>query len=211
MEMELNLLIEKIKQDGVFAANKEAGSIIASAEEKARKIINEAEAKKEAILRDADLQAQNFKKTSEKTVKQAARDVLLTLRERVTDFFHRVIKIKVSEALEPEILKQLIVKTVEAFKKEGAIDLEIMLSPEDRLMLEKTLFAALGEEARKNITIISSNNLDKGFRIGEKGKNSYFDFTDEALAKSFKDFLTPKLIEVLDVGFDEQKLASNDK
>ena len=44
---------------------------------------------------------------------------------------------------------------------------------------------------------IYDQKIDKGFRIGEKDKNSHYDFTDEAIAESLGVFLNSKINDIL--------------
>jgi len=199
MEIELNSLIEKIKKEGVDKAEKDASSIIDQAKEKASEIIRDAEEKKTEIIKEAELHVSQLKKTQEKAFKQAARDILLTLRGRVVEFFQRVVKEKVADQLKGDVLKELIVKTLSNFRKDGELDVDILLSKEDKENLKKYLFDALSQEAKKHITLTPVKGIEKGFRIGEKGKDSYFDFSDEAIAEAFARYLNPQLVEILDI------------
>lgn len=199
MEMELKNLIDKIKKDGVEQAEKEAQEIISRSQDEAKEIIKGAEVKKGQIIKDAETTTQNFKKSAEEAIKQSARDALLTLRERVTEFFDRVLKAKVSEELSPDVLKEVIVKAVENCMESGVLHIEVILSKEDKKSLEKSLFGALAQEAKKHLTLTGKQGINKGFRIGEKDKDSYLDFTDEALAEAFKRYLNPRLAEILNI------------
>ncbi|MFH1868912.1 MAG: hypothetical protein ABH843_08075 [Candidatus Omnitrophota bacterium] len=199
MEMELKSLIDQIKKDGIEQAEKDAQGIIAKSEDKASQIIKEAQGKKQQIIKEAENTADGLRRSSEEAIKQSGRDALLTLREKVTDFFNRVLKAKVSEQLSPDLLKEVILKVVENCQKEGALDIEVVLSKDDKNNLEKVLFKALTEEAKKSLTLVGKQGIDKGFRIGEKGKDSYLDFTDDALAEAFKRYLNPRLAEMLNI------------
>ncbi|NQT23087.1 MAG: hypothetical protein HQ579_06600 [Candidatus Omnitrophica bacterium] len=199
MEIELNNLIEKIKKEGVDKAEKDANSIINQAKEKANGIIRDAEEKKAEIIKEAELCVSQLKKTQEKALKQAARDILLTLRGRVIEFFQRVVKEKVADQLKSDVLKEIIVKTLSNFRKDQELDVDILLSKEDKEKLKKYLFDALSQEAKKHITLTPVKGIEKGFRIGEKGKDSYFDFSDEAIAEAFARYLNPQLVEILDI------------
>jgi V/A-type H+-transporting ATPase subunit E len=199
METELNRLIEKIKADGVGEAQREAGSIIKEAEAKARKIVEEAERKRDAIVSEGRREAKNFMASSEKALKQSARDVLLTLRERVTEFFGRIVKEKTAEAFTGDLVGKVIKKAAENLGREGALDIEIVVNDKDKAKLEKALFGALGKEAKAALTVKGSKAVKKGFRIGKKAKESYLDFTDEAIAEAFTRYLNPKLVEKLDI------------
>jgi len=205
METELNRLIEKIKADGVGEAQKEADTIIKAAEAKARKITEDAEKKRDTIVSDGKREAKSFMASSEKALKQSARDVLLTLRERVTEFFDRLVKIKTEEALTDDLLGDVIKKAAENLGKDGALDIEIVVNDKDKAKLEKALFGALSKEVKAALTVKGSKAVKKGFRIGKQGKESYLDFTDEAIAETFKRYLNPKLVEKLDINLGLDK------
>lgn len=199
METGLNNLIDKIKKEGVEQAEKDAMAIITQARAKAKEILDKAERKKEEIIRDGESNAARFKDSSEKAMKQAARDVLLSLAERATEFFDRVVKERVSKELSPETLKEMILKVAANFRKDKDLDIEVLLSDEDKRKLEKSIFSALSKEAQGHVTLRAAKNIEKGFRIGEKGKDYYMDFTDEGIAAAFKGYLNPKLAEILDI------------
>jgi V/A-type H+-transporting ATPase subunit E len=205
METELNKLIDKIKIEGIAKAEESAESIRKEAEDKARRIVTRAEIEAQEIINKADRRALDFQAISEKALKQSARDVLLTLRERVTEFFDRIVKEKVSSELTPAALKEVIIKAAEGFGKSGELDIEVLVSEEDKDKIKKALFGEFKKEAKKHFTIKGSKGIDKGFRIGKTGKDSYVDFTDEAIAEALKKYLNPKLVELLDIDLEMGK------
>jgi V/A-type H+-transporting ATPase subunit E len=195
MEMELKTIIEKIKQEGVGEAEKKAADMIKEAEAKGKGIIEEA--KKKAILKEAERDATALKKNGQEAVKQASRDVLLSLREKIVDLFDIIIKKEVAAQLSPAVLKEMIVKLAKSFTKGQELDVEVLLSDRDKKSLEEELFSALKKEIKKGITIKVSPKIERGFRIGQKDKESYYDFTDEAIAEAFMTHLNPKIVEIL--------------
>ena len=205
MEVELKSLIDKIKKDGVEEAEKEANEIKKNADKSAKDIIQAAEKKAQTIVDKANQKANAFKESSEKALQQAARDVLLMLRERATYFFDRVVKEKVGEDLSPDVLKKIIISAIENLKKDGALDIEVMVNESDRSKLEKVLFDYFRKEAQKHIKLKGTKAIAKGFRIGEASKESYFDFSDEAIAGAFKKYLNPRIIEMLDIDLGLEK------
>jgi V/A-type H+/Na+-transporting ATPase subunit E len=211
MEADLKNLIEKIKQDGVAQAEADAAKIIKDAGVKSDDMIAKATKQGQDIINNAKKEAESFKKASETALKQAARDALLALRVRVSEFFARVIKDKVAEELNPEALKDIIVKAVESSIKAGIMDMEIVLNEKDKKVLEKTLFSALRKEARERVLLQEKQGVQGGFRIGEKGKNSYLDFTDQAIADGFRRYLSPKLVDALDIDLGLKQGQGNDK
>ncbi len=199
MAMELDSLIQKIKEEGVQEAKRRSEDIVSRAERDARAIIEDAQKTKEAIVQKGQREAANLKKNGEEALRQASRDVLLSLRQKITELFDRIIKSKVSEQLSPESLKKIIIKVIENFRKEEGLGIEILLSEQDKKALEDVFLKALKDELRKGVTLKVSAGIERGFRVGEKGKNFYYDFTDEAIAEVFKVYLNPKIAEILDV------------
>jgi len=199
METDLKGLIDKIKQDGISKAQEEASGINREALAKAEDIVKKAQAQAKDIISKAQKEAETFRKSSESALKQAARDALLSLRARVTEFFGRVVKDNVSASLNPEVLKDIILKAVESSIQQGVMDLEIILSVKDRQNLEKALFTALRKEAKERVSLQGKHDIHGGFRIGKKDSGSYLDFTDQAIADGFKRYLSPKLADALDI------------
>ena len=211
MTTELKNLIERIKKDGVEQAESEAAKIAEDAKLKAKEIIDEAGRKAQEIIAAANEDASRLKTSSEHALKQAARDALLSLRGRVTEFFARVVKANVQDELSPTVLKDIILQAVEHCIKEGIMDIEVVVSPADKKALEKKLFAALRKEAKEKVLLKAGKGIEKGFRIGERDKNSYLDFTDQAIAEGFKRYLSPKLVDALDIDLGLKQEEKNAK
>lgn len=199
MEMELNNLIEKIKKDGVKEAEKQAQEIIAQAQAQAKNILNKAQKDSKDLLDSEKEEIRNFQSASHKALQQAARDVLLSLRSRAVELADRILKQEISDKFTPETLQKIIIKVIENFKDNSA-ELEVLVSQEDCKTLERVIFSGLAKEIKNRVSLKGVKSIEKGFRIGKKGENSYFDFSDEALVQAFKRFLNPKLVEILDIG-----------
>ncbi len=198
MEIELKTIIEKIKQEGVGEAEKQAQAVLDEAKAKAKTMLEEAAKKTDDMRKQAEKDAGKFKANSEEAVRQASRDAILGLKENITVLFDRIIKRNISSQLSPEVIRDMLVKMVDDLKKENTIEIEVLLNEKDKKAVEESFTAALGGEMRKGLTLKVSPNIESGFRIGEKGQNAYYDFTDEAIAEAFKIYLNPKLAQILD-------------
>ena len=108
-------------------------------------------------------------------------------------------KKKIADDMTPELLKEIVIKAIENMKKGGTLDIEVLLSKKDREKLQKSILSTMARAAKEAVTIKSADAIENGFRIGEMGKNSYVDFTDEAIAEAFKRYLNPHLVEILDI------------
>ena len=57
----------------------------------------------------------------------------------------------------------------------------------------KALQSGLKDTLKNDFEIKVSNRINKGFRIGIKDEDVYYDFTDESIASSLLEFLNPTL------------------
>lgn len=196
MDVKLNHLIEKIKKEGIEEGKHSAEQIVKDAQTEAKSTIEKAQKDAENILAIARKEAVQFQNNSELAVKQAARDSILQLKGQVTVLFDRVFKKFVAEALTPDVLKEMIIKlAAEWGKGESA---EVILSETDLKKLESLLYSGIQKEIESGITLKAGSDVSGGFQIGLKGKNVYYDFTDESIADALKQFLKPQLKKLLD-------------
>jgi V/A-type H+-transporting ATPase subunit E len=197
MDVKLENLIEKIKKDGIDEAQKESQAIIDKANQEAAAIIDEARAKAKKLIEDGQKEVERLKINGEKSLQQAARDLTLSLKEQLVALFDRLLKQKISESLSPEFLKDMIVKIIDKWSQEKKVAIEALVSEKDKKKLEELLMHELKEEAKKTIDIKISTTIEKGFRIGIKGQDVYYDFTDESILEALKEFLSPSLATIL--------------
>ncbi|HDN59568.1 MAG: hypothetical protein DRP88_00030 [Candidatus Neomarinimicrobiota bacterium] len=196
MEAKLDSLIEKIKKDGILEAQKEAASIVSEAKSNASKIVENARSEARRIVEEAQKEAERIKLNAEAAIKQAARDTVLATKEKIIELFNKVLLREVSDSLDSELVGRLIKYIVENWvDKQSA---EVLVSQEDVSKLEALLTERLKEELREAIEIKPDPSIAKGFKIGLKGENLYYDFTDETMTEILKSYLTPSVRDILE-------------
>lgn len=199
MEVKLESLIEKIKKEGVEEAMRAAQEIAKEAQDKAQEIINEAQAQAGKIIDEAKKEADKLKYNSELAIKQAGRDLILRLREEISRLFSNVLKRSLTHTLTPQFLGELVVKIVDQWLPQKETQtIEIIVNDKDKQKLEELILSQLKKEAGDRLEIKINNNIDCGFRIGIKGEDVYYDFTDESILESLKEFLNPTVSAFLD-------------
>ena len=204
MEMELKDIINKIKEEGVTEAEKKADEIISEAEGKAKNTVEAAEKEKAEIIKRANKEAEKLQKNGEEAIRQSARDVLLGLRENIIALFDKVMKKDIAEQLSPEVMKEMIARLADSIGKKEGTGVEVLLSEKDEKILEELIIGTLKREAKKGITLKVNAAVEHGFRIGEKGGNTYYDFTDDAIAEAFKSYLNQQMIQILTPGAETE-------
>ncbi|MBD3379738.1 MAG: hypothetical protein GF408_04680 [Candidatus Omnitrophica bacterium] len=76
-----------------------------------------------------------------------------------------------------------------------------MLLPDaDKEKVEKFFIAEAGKEMEKGVVFKAVPSMEKGFRIGKKGSNAYYDFTEDAITEAFRTLLNPRIADLLGKG-----------
>ena len=197
MEVQLQDLVEKIKQDGIASAEQQAAGIIAEAEKRAKAIVTDAEKEAEALLKKAETESERFTNASGAAVKQACRNALIAFREGVIDSLDALIKTETAAAYTSDVLKTLIPEAVKGWIKTNKADVSVILAPEDAKKLESALQAAFKKEIEKGIELKSDAQLSGGFRIGVKDGSAYYDFSAEAVADLFSAYISSRAASLL--------------
>lgn len=197
MAKEIKELIEKIQQEGIFAAESKARQIEEEAQKKAKEIILKAESQAKKTIAGAKEEAAKQEEAARVSLKQAGRDTLLSLRKEINAMLERIVVLRAKEVLQPHELAKIIASLIKEYTVKEKAGIEILLKKEDLEKLEKELFADLKDAARKGITLKPAEDITGGFIISFDSGKSHYDFTDKALAGYIAGYLQPKLAEVL--------------
>jgi V/A-type H+/Na+-transporting ATPase subunit E len=196
MEVKLENLIKKIKEEGVGAADKKAAEILEKTRKEAEKILEKAEKDAEKIREEAKQDAEKMKSNAEASIQQAARDTMLSLKKEIRKMFDRLLLQKIDENLDEKMLRDLIVKLTETWAK--GKEVSVLAGKVDADELTSLVMKELKTEAKKGVEIKLDKKMSHGFRFGLKDDDLTYDFTDDALLESLRFFLSPKLAELLD-------------
>lgn len=198
MEVQLQELVDKIKKDGVAAADEKAAEIIKAAEEKAKNIIEKAEAEAQESIKKAEAEALRFQKAAESSIDQAGRNTLISFRQGLLNELNAIIKAETVKNYDSAVLKNLIPEAVKGWVKTGNTEnLSVILADKDLKELESSLSAALKDQIAKGMELKADSKIAGGFRIGTKDGAAYYDFSAEAVADLFSSYLSPKTAEIL--------------
>lgn len=198
MDVQLQELIDKIKKDGVTAAEAKAAEIIESANKKAESIIAAAQEKSSEIIKKSKAETERMEKASEEAITQAGRNMLLSFKDSLIKELDSLILSETTAAESKNVLEKLVPETVKAWAKNAdASELSVLLNEKDLKELEKSLTASLKAEISKGLEIKPDKTLSAGFRIGVKNGAAFYDYSAESLAEMFAAYLNPKVAALL--------------
>ena len=198
MDVQLQELIDKIKKDGVAAAETSASEKIAAAEKEAAKIIADAKEEADKIIKQAKDETARMEKASEDAIAQASRNLVLTFRKSVENELSAIVNAETEKAYDAKLLGTLIPEAVKEWaKKSDASDLSVILNDKDLKALESNLQTALKSEIAKGLTLKTDNAIGGGFRIGVKDGAAFYDYSAEAVADLFSAYLNPRVAAIM--------------
>ena len=198
MAEDIRDLIEKIREDGIRAAEEKAREIEARAHESADEILASARLEAEKTLAAAQERIKREEERERALLAQAGRDLLLSLRSEINAMLGRIILSDVQDVLTPESLFGLLHAAITQYSGEEAGCIEVEVKKEDLEALEKSYLSRLREATKKNIILRPSDEISGGFIISFDNGRSCFDFSDKSLAEYIGTYLKPKLHAILE-------------
>lgn len=195
MAEELKSLIEKIQEEGVRSAEESGRAIESEARRKADEMLRKAREQAGDMVDRAKGEIARMEASSDASVKQAGRDMLLALREEMMALLDKIVLAETRKALTAEELGAIITALIK--QQGGRGDIIVSLSKADAERLEKSFMASLREEAKKGVTLKPSEEVNAGFIISFDAGKSHFDFTDKGLVEYLGLYLRPKLAALL--------------
>ena len=194
MAEDIQGLLNRIQSEGIEKAEAEKKLILDSAKQQAEEILAKAKADADEIIKAANADAAVSERRGKAAIQQAARDTLLALQNDFQKRLESIVHDTLGAALTPEVMAQIVLKMAEKYLSQNDnAGIEILLSKEDAAVLESGLKAGLLADLKAKPEIHLSSNISSGLKIGVKGSDLFFDFSDDALTEVICDFAGPKL------------------
>jgi V/A-type H+/Na+-transporting ATPase subunit E len=202
MEAKLDKLIERLKKEGVEEAKNGAEQILAKAQEEVDSIIKEAEEKSSVIIKEAEEKSRQYRRNSKVAIEQAGRDIIISLKEKILALFDSLLKRDIVRSLDPEMVKKMIFIIISNWSPESEGSVEVLVSKEDKDNLKDLLISELKDKIAGGFELKVHPGLEHGFRIGIKGEDLYYDFSDKGIAEALGLFLNKEIREILNKSLD---------
>ncbi|MCK7479646.1 MAG: V-type ATP synthase subunit E [Candidatus Moduliflexus flocculans] len=196
MDIRLQELLEKIRKDGIEAAETDASKVLAEAETRRKTIVSDAEREARAILAKAKADADRFEEAGKAALEQAARNLVISFRTEIASVLAAIVRTDTEKALSGSVLEAAIPAVLAAWKDKGTDDLAVLPPPSELAKLEGSLRKKLDAELKKGLELRPFPGIRAGFRITEKDGAAYYDFSSDALAEMLSQYLNQRLGEI---------------
>ena len=199
MAQQVQDLINKIKTEGIQAAEQKAAEIEAAARHKSDAIINDAKKRAEEMISEAKADIKKSQHSSEIALQQSSRNMLLSLRKEIQSLLKNNILNSTSEALNTEQLAKIIQTTVNNYtnKATAVENVKLLLNADDLKKLKDGFLSDLQKRLKGSVEFKSSQDIGKGFVVSFDNGKSSFDFTDRSLAEYLSTFLNEELAKIV--------------
>lgn len=199
MADELQALLDRITEEGLKKADAERRVIVEKAQSEAEQIVASAREQADSMVEEAKREAAVLHTKGEEALRQAARDVMLSLRRRLEERVSAVAKALVQEALPPERMAELLGELISSFVSQGGVEdrVEVLLNDEQCSQVESALKARLGSSFKDRCELSPVPSLSGGFRLQLGASDVEYDFSDESLAEALAAFVSPRLAAIV--------------
>lgn len=200
MAEQLQELLDRIQKDGVEKAEGRASEIEKEAKAKAEGILADATAKAATIIADAEKGAKAFEAQGQNALKQAARDVILSVRAAIERTLDKLTQADVAAALSGEAFAEAVRSMLEAYfaAESGKTHVSLLLNDSQKKMVSDHLMATLSETLRSGVTITGDRGVIAGLRVSLADQGVEHDFTDKAIADALSTLLRPHLASIVE-------------
>lgn len=197
-------LIDRIRDQGVQSANREAERILADAEAKASRLLADArnEVEQMRLKASADISAEQA--AALEALKLSARDTVLQLKNKVSAAFETFVRrLVTSSTQDRELIKNLVLvlagHSVDEFIKDKKIQIllsEAILSGQSdeelRAMGKQAILNIASDMLREGVELVSASDIEGGAKVRLIGEQLEIDLSDKAISKMLADRLSPR-------------------
>ncbi|MCK5736645.1 MAG: V-type ATP synthase subunit E [Spirochaetaceae bacterium] len=197
MDVQLKELIDKIKNDGVKNAEENAARIIADAEVQAAAVLKTAQANADKLRETAIADADKTERSGREALRQAGRDLILTVKGEIETLFSKVLEHETAGVLDGELFSELVSSAVASLSGDKLVEIDILVPEKNFSEVENGLLSKLGKDMSSGMEIKPFKGLKAGFRISMKDGSAFYDFSDSEIAAMLSRSLNPRLASLL--------------
>lgn len=197
MEIQLKDLIGKIQKDGIEAAQKQADDIIAKAKSQAEKILEEAYQRSSKLKQEAEKEVEKMEEVSRQTLRQSARDLIISMEKELKNLLDVVLKEKTSEIMTSENMVKFVDLVLPSFLE--SYSKATVLIPESQVNdYEKALRASLADKIKEGkVELKPFKSSEKGFKLIEESGSISYDFSASSIAEVLSGYINPRFTFML--------------
>jgi V/A-type H+/Na+-transporting ATPase subunit E len=203
-------LIDRIRDQGVQAAAKEAERLLSNARKQAAEIISQAKSEADATHAKARAEIEAYETASIDALRLAARDTVLDLKSRVMSRFEEFVKrLVVSTTRDKDVVRDIVLvlagHAAEEFVKDKDIQVRVSRSllegpgePEFHEEGRRAILGLSSEMLREGVQLMSDDDIEGGARVKLVQDKLEIDLSDRAISRVISQRLLPRFKAILE-------------
>ena len=199
MADDLQALLNKINEEGLKKAEQTKADIIAKAEADAKAIIKKAQEEADDCRAKAQADSQILVQKGEEALRQAARDMMLSLRQQLQSRVKTAVLQLMDATLDAQQMPNVIAQIIQSYlQNDGNEDnLELLVNPQQLDALSAAVKSMLADNLKERCEFSPAPSVTNGFKLAFKDNDVLYDFTDQALADAVASYVGPRIAAAL--------------
>lgn len=195
MNTRLQELTDKIYLEGIEKANAEAAEILSDARKEASVIVSRAKDEAVMVMKSTEEKSNELMKNTRSELKLFAQQSVNALKSEITNIVcGSVVSDAVKAATTDKVFMQkMLLSLVEGLAK----DQQVIVEAKDAKALTAYFESNAKALLNKGVTIKEANGIKADFTVIPADGGYKLTFGEEELVAYFKEFLRPKLVEML--------------
>lgn len=199
MENKLDILTKKLYDEGVDKARQEADQILGKAREDSEKMMADARTKIDRMNAEARTEIENLKKKADSEMALSARQAIAALKQSITNLIVGDVAREIAKVgfEEKNFIRDLLMSVVKKWDiVSGNLDLEVILSEEEKAQFESFVVAKYKDLLNKGLKI-KVGSLSGEFIIQPKDGGYQIAFSEDLFEAFFNQYMrgfTKKLL-----------------
>ena len=203
-------LIDRIRDQGVQAAQDEADRLLRDARQQAQQMVAQAKAEADATQAKARAEIEAYRQASIDALGLAARDTVLELKARIIARFEEFVKrLVVSATRDKELVRSIVLvlagHAAEEFIQDKEIEIRIsnvlLQGESDPVLKEEGKLAILGlasDMLREGLELVPDSEIQGGARVRLVQDKLEIDLSDRAIARLISQRLVPRFKAIME-------------
>ena len=205
-------LVDRIRDQGILAANEKASKILRDAEAKSAKMLADAKQEVDRLRETTRIEIEANHAAALEALKLSARDAMLQLKAKVSSEFEVFVQRLVTSATRDEQFIKTIVLVLAGHVQEELIgDKEIQILISDLILTGKpneklgergkqTILELSSEMLRAGVELIPSSDIEGGANVRLVKDKLEIDLSDKAISRLLYQRMLPRFQAILDGG-----------
>lgn len=187
-------LTEQLLREGVEKGNQQAADIVAQAEAKKADILAAAQKQADEIVAAAQKKAEELDKNTKAELKLFANQALEALKSEVINLLNdKVVNLSMDKTLNEKFMPQLLLSFVQNWASKG----ELIIETADADALSAYFKQEAAELLKSGLQIKQVNAMATDFVLTAADGSYKIQLGKQDFVEYFKEFLRPKLVEML--------------